>query len=997
MKNGGVWLTKAIGASVLLLFCSVANAQTAVVDTELGGTFSGTIDTAGADFVQGRFLAAGGEAVVLTVQAVPGSTLVPTAVIRDSGGTVVPGLTRVIGWMGMGNLTHVFTLPVAGTYYAEIGADSGSGGFNAHLTGSAVSSTLVTVSGVVTDGLTGNPIAGVTVTVQGSNFATTDASGAYSGQLNPGTYVFAFSAAGYTSQGQSVTVVAGTSISDLDIALLPTVPVEISASVSGDMTPGGIVTATVDINAPPTATINAITWTQTLGETASIANGDTETATVTLSSAGNYKIGLIHHLEEPLVTQDQLPPNVPIPPHGSFGGLQNRLQVVGVNPWSLEEAGLVTLEVEVDTDLGVFTEEVEIHTDLPWKVSTGLRNVPLNQAVLVQAKEHTSYDWTLAAPAGSAVTLQDATTRYPYFIPDISGLYELTLADAAEGIGGSPATLEVFAGQWRGVIVDEDMDGRPVPDTACTLCHNDMFAPDKFTDWAQTGHAEIFTTNFNSSAYWGQRCFACHTVGYDPAADNLGIDEATDYNTFLGMLGDPQPDNWSNALVNTPETARKANIQCENCHGPQGTSFTGGLAHGFAGPLGEPRVDLSSDVCAVCHGEPLRHARFQQWQLSAHANYELAIDESVSGNCSRCHTANGFLEWLPILLDDDPTTDPLANITVSWTEDEVHPQTCAACHDPHAAGTTSGINTNATVRISGDTPPLIAGFTATDVGRGAICMTCHNSRRGLRNDSVWDAFSSAEKARAPHGSAQTDMLVGQNAYFVAVDSPGGHAGLEDACVACHMESTPPPDILSYNQGGTNHTFFADRDICSDCHSPHLDPDDAQGAIQHLLDVVQDLLEDEYLALIDETINGGYTVDLNGDAVIVDAADIAEIQFGEYRGRQALTVVFNDSTVSGPHRIPDIDVVDSAMAVVDTLAAVADDDLLKSGWNWALVHNDGSRGVHNPFFANGVLIEARNALVALAGGTRIMEFDRQRPNTLSSWQNRPLKNQRGIQK
>ena len=127
--------------------------------------------------------------------------------------------------------------------------------------------------------------------------------------------------------------------------------------------------------------------------------------------------------------------------------------------------------------------------------------------------------------------------------------------------------------------------------------------------------------------------------------------------------------------------------------------------------------------------------------MSGHADYELAIDEGESGNCSRCHTGNGFLNWLPILLDDDPATDPVESIEVTWTADETHPQTCVTCHDPHAIGTTTGVDTNATVRISGDTPPLIAGFTAVGVGKGAICMTCHNSRRGLRNDSNFADFS----------------------------------------------------------------------------------------------------------------------------------------------------------------------------------------------------------------------------------------------------------------
>ena len=29
--------------------------------------------------------------------------------------------------------------------------------------------------------------------------------------------------------------------------------------------------------------------------------------------------------------------------------------------------------------------------------------------------------------------------------------------------------------------------------------------------------------------------------------------------------------------------------------------------------------------------------------------------------------------------------------------------------------------------------------------------------------------------------------------------------------------TPPPDVLSYNQGGTNHTFRASKEICATCH------------------------------------------------------------------------------------------------------------------------------------------------------------------------------------
>jgi hypothetical protein len=182
-----------------------------------------------------------------------------------------------------------------------------------------------------------------------------------------------------------------------------------------------------------------------------------------------------------------------------------------------------------------------------------------------------------------------------------------------------------------------------------------------------------------------------------------------------------------------------------------------------------------------------------------------------------------------------------------------------------------------------------------------------------------------------------------------------------------MEATPPPDDLAYNQGGTNHTFYADRFICTECHDPNLTADDVQSGVQHLLDQVQDLVEDRLLDLIGSLIDDGYYVDLDGDAAIEDVNEVAALEFGETRGRQAITVTFVGDETFGPYRVTDVDVRDEADASVGTLYDFAEDDLMKAGWNWNLFNNDGSVGVHNPFFANGALIAARDALVALSGG------------------------------
>lgn len=948
----------------LVSLAPAAFAETTVMNVRVGDALTANIGQAGVDTVQAHFSAAQGP-LEITARAAQGSDLRVTVLVKDDSGAVVPGTDRSIGWVPGRAVVHYVTLPASGNYYAEFGASSGSGGLWARIAGTASSTqqppppTSTTLSGRVSDDLTGDPIAGANVFVDNVLFAVTDANGDYSGDIDPGSYAVRYEASGFDSLTQNVDIMAGTPVV-LNIDLLPENPVTVDASVTGSPLPGALLDGVVDVTLPGGYNVNSITWTQKSGVPVGLGTRGAGGTPITLGTETAYKDELIHFLSEPPVGQEDLPPNVQLPEE-FHGGLPSRFMVVGINHFALEEAGLIVMEVEVDTDLGIFHEEVEIHTQLPWKVSTGLADVPFGDPVLFHGPEQSTYDWNLVDyPSGSMAALNDATTRNPWFTPDIEGLYEIEVSPENTA---APMKMYIYAGGWEGVIVDQDMDGRPVPDSACTSCHNDIYAADKFTEWRQTGHAEILTDNLNTSTHYGPNCFGCHAVGFDAAAGTGGFSEAGDYQDFLnaGLLNSPG-DNWTTMLQQFPEAARLANIQCENCHGPQDS-----LGHGFGNPPGDPRVSLSSDVCASCHAEPLRHARFQQWQLSGHSNYELAIDEGGSGNCSRCHTANGFLAWLPVLLDNDPNTDPQDSVVVTWSTDETHPQTCATCHDPHAEGTTTGSGSNATVRITDNTPLLAAGFSASDVGRGAICITCHNSRRGLRNDAEWPNYvGTSEAARAPHGSAQSDVLLGQNAYMTTVPSPGGHAEIEDSCVACHMESTPPPDVLSYNQGGTNHTFFAAKTICADCHSGHLTADDVQDSIEFLMHQVGDLIEERWLEIMDAQLALGNEIDVNGDVTIVDINDVTEVVFGEARGRQALAVTVGGMTY-GPHRIPDIDVVDPdggmpGPLVVGSLDGFGSDELMQAGWNFGLFHNDGSLGVHNPFFASDALIAARDSLL-----------------------------------
>lgn len=750
-------------------------------------------------------------------------------------------------------------------------------------------------------------------------------------------------------------------------------PVTVAASVDGNAVPGATLTATAAVTVCDGSTVQSYAWTQSNSVVVTISGATTASAGVSLPNVGAYKDELLKTLTSPPISADQLPDNVPAPADPFPGGLQNRFEIVGISNFTLEEAGLVTLKVEVTTSSGTYSGDVAIHAELPWVVNPGIRNVPVGVPLLLHGKTQDTYDWSMSKPSGSTATLTDATTQNPYFTPDVAGKYTLTVTDNTVD-PAAPVTIEVFAGMWTGAITGQDADGRPVA-ANCTICHNGSIAPDKFTPWAQTGHAEIFTNNINTSTHYSTACFQCHTVGYNTTAVNGGMDDATDYSAFLtefstdGVNFHAAADNWERILADTPKTAQLTNIQCENCHGPQNSA-----AHTTTNQPGSPpRISLSADVCGSCHGEPLRHGRFQQWQLSGHANYTLATEEGLNPNCARCHTVNGFLAWADILQDNDPITAVavLDSGAITWTTDEIHPQTCVTCHDPHSVGTTTGIETDATMRISGNTPPLIAGFTATDVGRGAICMTCHNSRRGLRNDAVFADTPEADLSRAPHGPAQADVLMGQNAYLVEIGNRSPHsvnADVEDTCVNCHMKQTPPPDLLSYQLGGTNHTFFASTTICEKCHGTAITADMIQGPFDTKSTELKGLIETALLNLITEKINAGDTIDLIGPdpdniilATITSAVDVVSVVFGDTSGRQALTVNFADGTSVGPVGMNKIKVLDGAGADLGDLYSFASDGLVKAGWNYLMGKNDQSKGVHHPTFVAGFLQAAIDAL------------------------------------
>jgi hypothetical protein len=718
-------------------------------------------------------------------------------------------------------------------------------------------------------------------------------------------------------------------------------PVQVTMAVTGDPAPGATVTAKATIKINDGSTLQGVKWSQTAGVPVTLANGATDTVSLTLPSRRVFREHLIEVLEEAPLGNDLLPPHVPART-AYEGGLQNRFVVAGVSPHARVDAAAIKLDIEVKTSSGTYHTPATIAGAVPWETAIGTRNVPLLLPVLLHGKNQATYDWTLTAPAGSAATLLDAGTQNPEFTPDVAGTYQLTVTDLGTA---KPVTLAVHAGTWTGIITGQDANGRPKVDSACTQCHVPNTPHfDLFTPWAQSGHAEVFTQNVTTpNGHYTKNCLSCHTVGYNSqSVKNGGIDDASDWEAFLttDLLTHGETTNWGEILARFPATARMANIQCENCHGPQDSA-----AHM---KKDGSRKTLSSDVCGVCHGEPARHGRYQQWQLSAHANYETAVAEGTDPACSKCHSAQGFVAW-------QNKGFSTANLTVNWTTEEVHPPTCATCHDPHDVGTTSGgPGTNAKVRVTGKTPPLMAGFTATNVGTGAICMTCHNGRRGLRDDAN---FNLADSTRAPHAGPQADVLMGQNMYFAKVGTPGIHSMIQDSCVTCHMESTNPPAGLAYKNadgsyGGTNHTFFASNTICAKCHS-NITLETVQAPVEAKMDALKAQIETAIKNSMLAQIRAGNAIDFGGVQTARGVSDIASVELIESHGRQGVNVTLKGGTKVSDLSLASVKVVRPAGPAVE-LYAVTDPVVAKAGWNYFMAHSDKSKGVHNPTFVNSAL-------------------------------------------
>jgi cytochrome c553 len=361
---------------------------------------------------------------------------------------------------------------------------------------------------------------------------------------------------------------------------------------------------------------------------------------------------------------------------------------------------------------------------------------------------------------------------------------------------------------------------------------------------------------------------------------------------------------------------------------------------------------LALAICFLFPGLTTAQNPSAEWQKSKHAINELAVNEATwegrqetAAHCGRCHSDQGFKTWLPQLLKGDPglikkpdgsKVDEAYIKSLGLTKNQVKSTTCTTCH-----------NSSFELRVQNNIPLLPNGLTVRAVGKGALCMACHNTRNGR---ITWDN-PDPKSYTQPHEAAQTDALLGKNVFFYndTGDTASPHAVFTgNSCVSCHKE---------LSKGG--HIFKAGE--CSACHGTKMNEARVQAGTAELLKQLSSAIEKKVIAGKDKVAcvtSWDPKTDKDTPDTAIDGRQIksVEIPLGIH-GQISLKFNLQD----GKAVYSQMGNIKDACGQQGKPVFATSDPVVRALWNYLLFEYDGSKGVHNPVFTRNVLNTTINTI------------------------------------
>lgn len=182
-----------------------------------------------------------------------------------------------------------------------------------------------------------------------------------------------------------------------------------------------------------------------------------------------------------------------------------------------------------------------------------------------------------------------------------------------------------------------------------------------------------------------------------------------------------------------------------------------------------PQDGLAASACFTCHGDQdlTLVAAQQQWANSKHGSGDNINrnrnNSSRYSACERCHTSEGFLAQISGVPADGEHFTSIS---------------CFTCHQPH---------TNGNMELRAASPVTLANGAVFDYGEANLCANCHQSRQNVETYVVDDVELSGHWG--PHHSDQSDILAGTGGYEYAgyqYFSSAHTEVLKNGCIDCHM-------------------------------------------------------------------------------------------------------------------------------------------------------------------------------------------------------------------
>lgn len=352
---------------------------------------------------------------------------------------------------------------------------------------------------------------------------------------------------------------------------------------------------------------------------------------------------------------------------------------------------------------------------------------------------------------------------------------------------------------------------------------------------------------------------------------------------------------------------------------------------GPAGPAGADGTNGTDGTdgtagCITCHdADQTISLREFQWQSSMHAA-GTALARSSSASCAGCHSEQGFFQTDGNNPETEDTWEGVNDPMVI---------TCFTCHPVHETYEYADVvNLNYP-----DQPNWAVTYGKNvdmDLGKGNTCAHCHQSRvrsPEVDMDNLDAMYTGISSHYGPHYSPQANLMGSFGAYEIAgsksYDSENYHLNATDGCVSCHMGFSS-----ANTTGGHNMHVDAGSDLeasCMQCHNS------GAGA------------EEKYTEYYHEVFA---TIDHDGDHPTLNTtSDYAML--GDKLTELGVYTKVVDSVGGYPEAVHYN--INSGLEINGTTLAGL--------FNHRYVYQDHSHGMHNPWYAEALLVNSLEALNA----------------------------------